>query len=417
MASQDHKANYLEKIVNSEIFRDKELYTTLLRYLVSAAFEGIAPKEVTVAQDVFHKGKDFNTSEDATVRVHMHNLRHKLEQYYQTEGSSDALRIHIPKGHYKVEYIKKSDATSTRKRDEINIPPILLSLVIALLSAYIVIDKFIIEKRYSYFEFNQTNNQLWSHFFSNDLPASIVIGDFLIFHEYHAALDRPRRIMDYEINTDDELDEYIMNHPENYPEAWNLGELPHNSIYNIIDIQPLFQSFAKELRIRFSTEIDINIIKDSNLIYIGEFKNLRALSDLVATLPIKYETLPWWHGTISWQQKDSLVTLSTSRDWEKSRYVTDLGIFVKVPGQNDENYVIIAGFGYNAQVKIVELVSHIASLQLLEQQIEAAHKIFPDYFVAVFEVQGFDRASTTAEMKFFSIIDKEQYLAGFVPRP
>jgi hypothetical protein len=415
LATKEQKVKDLEKILTSDVFQDKQLYQNLLRYLVDASFKGITPKEITVAQEVFNKGPDFNTSEDASVRVHMHNLRNKLDQYYQTEGMSDTLKLYIPKGHYKVEFRENKDTTRLRKRDRKNVIISILSFILVLLMIYIVLDSLVFQRRSSASGFTNKNNQLWTNFFGNAYSSQLIIGDFLIFHEYHDKLDRNRRIMDYEINTAEELEEYIQNNPEVYPQPWNLGELPHNVIYNILDLYPVFQSFGQRMDIRFSSEIDIDVIKKRNLIYVGEFKNLRALLDLVTALPIEFETLPWWHGTLSYQQGDSTVTLNTSRDWEKSRYVTDLGLLAMLPGQNQENYLIIAGFGYDAQIKIVEIVCKKESLQRLERQIKDAHGEMPNYFVMAFEVKGFDRASTTAELLFFAAIDKEQYLQDLVP--
>lgn len=414
MATKDQKLEQLDRILNSSIFQDKELYQNLLRYLVDASFKDITPKEVTVAQEVFNKGSDFNTSEDASVRVHMHNLRNKLEQYYQNEGASDTLKLYIPKGHYKVEFRKK-EAKSRVQRDRKNAIIVALSVFIMLLLGYVVVDKLVLQKQHQFTGITTTNNYLWSHFFQNDYPSNIVIGDFLIFHEYNEELDRNRRIMDYEINTSEALEEYIQNHPDVYPTAWNLGELPHNAIFNILELQPVFHVFFQKVKLAFTTEIDIDFIKNRNLVYIGEFKNLRALLDLVKALPVQFETLPWWHGRLTFQQNDSLITLETSRDWEKSRYVTDLGILAVVPGQNNENYMIVAGFGYNAQIKIVEIISRKKSLQDLEQHIQTINGQWPDYFVAVFKVNGFDRASTTAELRYFSPIDKNEYLTSPVP--
>lgn len=69
----------LEKILQSPLFRDKDIYKNLLRYLIEADQRDAPPKEVTIACDVFHKDKDFNAAEDTIVRVHMHNLRKKLD--------------------------------------------------------------------------------------------------------------------------------------------------------------------------------------------------------------------------------------------------------------------------------------------------------------------------------------------------
>jgi len=103
------------------------------------------------------------------------------------------------------------------------------------------------------------------------------------------------------------------------------------------------------------------------------------------------------------------------RNWEVNRYVADLGIIAKLPGQNSENYIIIAGFGYNAQIKLVEMLTQRASLELLEKQILRDRGTFPPFFLMAFEVKGFDRASTTAEIKYFAPIDKSDYLQSLIP--
>ena len=45
----------------------------------------------------------------------------------------------------------------------------------------------------------------------------------------------------------------------------------------------------------------------------------------------------------------------------------------------------------------------------LEKQIKDINGQIPDYFAILFEVRGFDRASTTAEMKFFHEIENDYY--------
>ena len=112
---------------------------------------------------------------------------------------------------------------------------------------------------------------------------------------------------------------------------------------------------------------------------------------------------------------DSLISLETSRDWEKSRFVTDLGLLAKVPGQDNENYMICAGFGYNAQIKIVEIITHLESLMDIESNFEKSFGKIPDYFALVFEVKGFDRSSTTADIKFATAINRNEYLRNLIP--
>ena len=105
MKNPAYKIDALQKVLESKTFKDRDIYKKLLQFIVKASAKGIAPKEVVIAQDVFEKGKEFNAAEDTTVRVHMHNLRKMLEQYYQSEGQSESIKLCIPKGHYLVEFI------------------------------------------------------------------------------------------------------------------------------------------------------------------------------------------------------------------------------------------------------------------------------------------------------------------------
>jgi len=407
--SDNLKESVLRKILESDSFKGRDLYQKLLKYLVKASCNGATPKEMTIAYDVFNKGKDFNAAEDTTVRVHIHNLRKRLEQYYQSEGQSDKIKLYIPKGHYLVKFAKNIKSESHPLKSHKNILSVLLIFILCLAIFCIIINKYFVSKSNQCFEVIDRNDAIWGRFFRNKYPTSVVIGDFLVFHETDNQLNRSRRIQDYQINTVEELNAYIENNPAKNIESWFLGELPHNSIFNIVDIQPVFLSFKQEMEINFTTEIDINFIKNRNIIYIGEFKNLRALSDLLSFLPVKYETLPWWHGAISYQVDDSLITLKTFHDWGISRYVVDIALVAKLPGQNNENYLIIAGFGYNSQIKIVKLFSQKSSLRDLEDNIKAIHGYVPEYFTIVFEVTGFDRASTTAELKYFQEVKRDFY--------
>jgi len=349
------------------------------------------------------------------VRVHVHNLRKMIDQYYQTEGQSNEIKLFIPKGHYRVEFRKKVKEDTHTVSESGNTLTIILTILFLCSIIFIVIDKLKIFGEHQYTEVINRDNKIWKNFFNNAYPTSIIIGDFLVFHEYNEQLNRSRRIQDYEINTDEELDIYIKNNQDKDIENWSLGELPHNSIFNIVDIQNVLFTYKKQFELNFTSEIDINFIKNRNFIYTGEFKNLRVLTDLKSNLPVNYETLPWWHGTISFQQNDSMVTLRTSHDWNVSRYVVDLTLVAKLPGQNNENYLIVAGFGYNSQIKAVKILSQRSSLISLEDQIKIIYGDVPEYFLIVFEVSGFDRASTNAEIKFFQDINKVKYLKSYLP--
>jgi hypothetical protein len=401
----DKYKTILTRILESSQFKDSELYQNLLTYLFEAHQNDFTPKEISIAHDVFKKGADFNSAENPLVRVHIHNLRTKLKLYYQSEGRDDEFQLTIPKGHYQIT-LNKRKAVKTKSILSSNKLVLALLIFLAISTLYLFIDKFYFQESPYQGDGTPNNSILWEHFFNNGMQNSIVIGDFLIFHEFDEALGRVRRIQDYKINTEDEFESYIQTNPKRNITEFPLGELPHNSLFNIVDLHKVFLAYKHKFRISFSSEIDIDYIKGRNVIYVGEFKNLRAFSDLIATLPFHYQTLPDWEGLISFTQDDSLITLRAHHDWRVSRYVEDLGIIAKLPGQNNENYLLIIGFGYNSQIKLIDMLCDKVSLQELETQIMTVNNgNMPDYFFSVFKVLGFDRASTTAKMEFFQKVD------------
>jgi hypothetical protein len=98
----DAIAPALERLLNSEAFRKSSNLRHLLRYLVMQTLEGHPEqiKESVIAIEVFSRRDDFDGRLDNIVRVQAHRLRKLLEAYYAGEGSSEPVRISIPRGSY-----------------------------------------------------------------------------------------------------------------------------------------------------------------------------------------------------------------------------------------------------------------------------------------------------------------------------
>jgi hypothetical protein len=76
----------------------------LVRSSLSSPHEPI--KEYTIATEVLGRTSDFDPKTDNIVRVQMHRLREKLDEYYLTEGQKDLVRIVIPRGQYATEFVR-----------------------------------------------------------------------------------------------------------------------------------------------------------------------------------------------------------------------------------------------------------------------------------------------------------------------
>src|SRR5205085_11038381 len=74
----------------------------LFDYLAACAAAGARPKEFEVAAAVFARDSGFDGSQDATVRVAVHRLRRKLDDYYAGPGAAEPVRLAIPRGEYRM---------------------------------------------------------------------------------------------------------------------------------------------------------------------------------------------------------------------------------------------------------------------------------------------------------------------------
>ncbi|MBX9601475.1 MAG: tetratricopeptide repeat protein [Bryobacteraceae bacterium] len=92
----------LNRLLESETLGRSERLCRFLAFVVDRSVAGGADelKEYSIGVEVFDKGPDFDPRLDSAVRVDARRLRAKLAQYYASEGSTDPVRIDLPKGGY-----------------------------------------------------------------------------------------------------------------------------------------------------------------------------------------------------------------------------------------------------------------------------------------------------------------------------
>lgn len=109
----------LQRILQSEVFSHSASLRHALEFAVrhSLASPGEPIKEYSVATEVFGRTNDFDPKADNIVRVQMHRLREKLDNFYLKEGQGNQIRIIIPRGQYSPEYARSSPDTQPPTTD------------------------------------------------------------------------------------------------------------------------------------------------------------------------------------------------------------------------------------------------------------------------------------------------------------
>src|SRR5262245_38236715 len=99
MTTADAKVEVLAaRLRATNLLGRSEALKKLFDFLVQRSGDATAPKELEVAAAIFGAAADFDVSQDASVRVYIHRLRQKLDEYYAGPGKDEAERLSIPKG-------------------------------------------------------------------------------------------------------------------------------------------------------------------------------------------------------------------------------------------------------------------------------------------------------------------------------
>ncbi|MGH9431158.1 MAG: malectin domain-containing carbohydrate-binding protein [Terriglobia bacterium] len=101
----------LETVLASQIFARSPNVAKMLWYIGMKHLEGQedAIKEYNIGVEAFGRPPDFDPKEDSIVRVEAHRLRHKLRQYYESEGADHAVVISLQVGHYIPQFLLRSE--------------------------------------------------------------------------------------------------------------------------------------------------------------------------------------------------------------------------------------------------------------------------------------------------------------------
>jgi hypothetical protein len=97
----------VDLILRSGVFERAPRLEKFFRYICDLHFDGRADeiKEYSIALEALGRSADFDPKKDSIVRVEALRLRKRLEDYYRGAGVSDPVRIVIPNGQYRPQFL------------------------------------------------------------------------------------------------------------------------------------------------------------------------------------------------------------------------------------------------------------------------------------------------------------------------
>lgn len=254
----------------------------LLRYLLTRACETQPPKEIEIADAVFNRG-DAEMSSDASVRVHIHRLRRKLDDYYAGPGQDRPWRLHLPKGNYLLGIVPQAEETTPPAIEPIaaeprpqprHLVPTLLT-VAALLAG--------LGAGYWYGGLTPLSRMrdtpFWHPITDSDRPATIILGDYYILGERTPDGTVNRMVREFSVNSPQDLESFkaMGGDPQSRYVDLGLTYLPVGIGPAIRAISPILTGDkAAALQVEPISQMDAQAPKNP-LVYLGYISGLGAL--------------------------------------------------------------------------------------------------------------------------------------------
>ena len=117
----------LESVISSPAFTGSKRCQDFLRLVVERRLAGDLDslRERQIGVEMFGRPVDYDTSNDAVVRVRATEVRKRLAQYYRETGTTSQVRIELPAGSYVPEFSWASEAkTETEQKAAVPVVPV-----------------------------------------------------------------------------------------------------------------------------------------------------------------------------------------------------------------------------------------------------------------------------------------------------
>jgi hypothetical protein len=286
----DPRWQLAQRIVASRCFHKSTFLINFLLYVCDRQLSGRTDEisEHQIGIQALGRPASYNPGEDNIVRNYARLLRKRLEEYFETEGSHETLRLQIPRGRYLPVFYDSAapsaasppnvapiappntgpiipDASlvsgTARSRQRILIGFLLAVLVVAALTGTIVM--------HSAHPSVSLANRFWGTVFGNARPTLIVPAD--------SGLGILQNLDRHPIHLSDYVSGAYLSHPEPVPglDRRNLNDLTTQRYTSVVDLgitaslMRLPELNTDRASIRYARDLRMEDLKHSNAILLG----------------------------------------------------------------------------------------------------------------------------------------------------
>ena len=401
-----------KRIIASGVLGRSKNYSALLEYIVQCSLSGKSPKEIELAVEVLNRGGDFDASVDSTVRVYIHQLRKKLDSYYESYERDAAYRIAIPKGQYTIAVQKRNTHISAASQDTdqgfaFTLDTGLLVTAVILLLVNLIYMISINQDNSVQASQAVAEHPIWNRVLHDEQPILLVLGDYYIFGELNANGNIARMVREFNVNSPNDLEELQFTdfeRAENYLDL-DLSYMPEGSAFALARIVPILEESGKSVNITMMSDLTTADIRESHIVYIGYISALEKLTDMTFA----------GSGLQIGRSYDELLNSETEEYYtsdaglpEEGEPFKDYGMFSTFPASTNTQVVLISGMRDAGLMHTAQALSDSNALDDLIVSIDNDTDEALAGFEVLFEVFGVDRLNFDANLIYAGLLDANQ---------
>jgi hypothetical protein len=355
-------------------------------YLAEKSLAGHSPKEIAIAIDVFGKSPGFDVSQDALVRVYIHKLRKALDEYYSSSSSPATAELHIPRGEYRLRLSAKAPDNAPEKAHDVPIPAtprkgqqLRVLGTAALLGAAVLVGAFVMWLWAPRSDLDRVRaSPIWSSLLKDDRPIMIVVGDYYLIGETDDSMGVNRLIREYSVNSKNDLDHYVQEHPELADRYMDVGlrYLPISTAFALRDVMVVLAPENRRITVTKMSDIEPSSLKSADIVYIGYLSGMGMLQDLIFagsrfSVGDSYDEVFDKRTRISYVSEIGSDIMDPPQPTGKEKTYHDYGVFEKMRGPGGNTIVVISGTRDAGVTQTAEVFTSAQKLKDLEQKSDA----------------------------------------------
>jgi hypothetical protein len=353
----DQEQELLKRVLNSRQFASAGSLRRILEYLCDQTVDRqqSSVKEYDIATQALGRPSSFDPKTDPIVRVNIATIRERLTTFFRQEARGSAVRLHIPKGQYRVVF-EEADSRANA------LPPV--------------------QQRFPDVE------RFWQPYLTGRYPNTLVFTELLFFRDDHGTYLRNIFVNDLATGLEQLRERIPYADSQAFQPSFHF--VSAGEVHCLLSLTRMFERLGVQCATRNSRFLAWNLLRESNLILIGSSRTNVFIDsfqgeNVFVLGPDRIVNLAPQAG------EDEVYQGFRTQDGKLEK-TTEYALITRRPGVTSDCFVTSISANHGRAIEGAgDFVTNPNQMRLLVQRLDPENRgEFPNHFQALLRVEMVD---------------------------